>query len=189
MSEKTIQDQIAAVQLETAQLQLERQKEENAQYKARKAEKERQNAQRQEQLSIDRNNRVRTAALCTHRQGGTPRNPMKGKGPTALKRIKMPDGFTVLIACSICRLRKYSPHPMNKSPKRKKDESEAQAKARVEKYEADVIEFARLNEEAEDGLTAEATQPMDCGVKFRVTDADGRPVYRQRPCDSYALQM
>lgn len=184
-----IQAEIERVQLETALLNLEQAKIQNAQHVARTEEKKRFNAQRQNQLSIDRHGRIELSKRCSHRQGGTPRNPLKGKGPTSLNVVKMPDGFTKMITCSICRLRKFSPFPPDMSTKKKDGETAEQAKKRVAKFHADKKHFDWLLEKAQDGLTPEATQEMDCGVVIKVTDADGMPVYRPRPCDSYAMQF
>lgn len=184
-----MQAELDRIAVETAQLNLEEAKQRNAMFKAKAENKSRFNAQRQAQLGIDRNGRIQLAARCNHRQGATPKNPLKGKGPTSLNVVKMPDGFTLMIMCSICRLRAFSPFPPNQSPKRRKGETQDQADARVEKFHADKKRFDELLEQSQDGLTPEATEHMDCGVKIKVTDADGMPVYRPRPCDSYAMQF
>jgi hypothetical protein len=182
-------DELREIQLQTARLTLEEARDRIAVNTAKKAQKARMNAQRQGQLRIDNAGRREVARLCSHRQGATPKNPLKGKGPTALNVIKMPDGFTIMIQCSICRLNLYSPFPGNMSQKVKAGETKDDMKHRVEKFHADKKFFDLMLEKATEGLTEESTQAMDCGVKIRVTDADGMPVYRPRPSDSYALQF
>lgn len=184
-----MQTEIDRIALETALLNLEEAKERNAQQKAKAENKRRLNAQRQAQLGIDRHGRIEVSLRCNHRQGGTPRSPLKGKGPTSLNVVNMPDGFTKMITCSICRLRLFSPFPPDQSPKAKQGESDRQTKARVAKFHKDKKRFDDLMEKSQDGLTPEATMEMDCGVKIRVTNADGMPVFRPRPCDSYAMQF
>jgi hypothetical protein len=193
MADKSIQQQIAEAQLEREQILLEQTREQSAAYKAGKFQKARVNAQRQEQLAIDVRNRRAVSKQCNHRQGGTTRNPYKGKGKTSLNRVLLPDGFSKLIMCSICRLRLFSPFPLNKTPRPKRTatgvETSAQAAARVRKFHEDEKQFNKLWEDAEDSLTPEASQVMHCGVTFTVTDPDGMPIMKPRPCDTYALQM
>lgn len=183
------EEEMQRIQLETAKLTLEEAKERIAKSDGEKKRRARLNAQRQGQLRIDNAGRVELSKRCSHRQGGTPKNPLKGKGPTSLNVVKMPDGFTMMIQCSICRLNLYSPHPGNQSTKPKHGESSSDTKRRIAKFHTDKAYFDALLEKSQDGLTPESTQIMDCGVKLRVTDADGMPVLRPRPSDSYALQF
>jgi len=187
MDEEMKRQQLIHMRLQTEQLT-----ESNAQFLAKKAQRERTNRQRQAQLQTDRDGRKKLRNICNHRQGGTPKQPYRGKGPTSLNIVKMPDGFTVHIMCGICHGRWWSPFPPDQSQKPKfiraenRRETAREVQARVKKYREDKAEFDALMEKAEDGLTPESTTPMDCGVKIKVTDGDGMPVFRPRPSDLYA---
>jgi hypothetical protein len=173
-------------------LQTERLQIQNRQDLSAKDAAERRKAAMQAQLRGEAQNKVRMRTLCNHRQGNTPKKRYTGNGTTALKIAKMPDGITIKVHCLNCPAEWWNPMPTNQSPKAKflkklgRKETGDEVKARVEKYKADKIEFDKILALAEDGITEEQTTPMDPGVKMRVTDSDGLPVYRERPCDSYA---
>ncbi len=186
MAEKNLQAELDACALETAQLNLEEARDRNARMRAEKEDKSRRNKQRQQQLSNDLATRRILSSRCGHRQGGSPNNPLGGKGATALNVVKMPDGFTKLVMCSVCRLRVFSPHPRNQSQKVRDKETPAEAKARATKYQEDLAAFDKLLAMSKDTLTEEASQEMDCGVTITITNGDGIPVLPTRPCDSYA---
>lgn len=187
MAEKDTQARLDAIALRTAEINLERAEQEAGDYEARKRQKSRNNAQRQSQLVTTLRGDQKLSHRCNHRQGGTPKNPYKGNGDTALKVIKQPDGFTTLILCVICKLRCFSPHPNNRGKKVKPGENAEKAKARVAKYEADLVAFNLLLEKSEDSISSDFTQPMDCGITIERTDEEtGNPIYGARPCDSYA---
>ncbi len=192
MAEKNVQAELDAIALETAQLNLEEARDRNARILAEKAEKTRRNQQRQQQLGNHRSTKKIVSSRCTHRQGGSPGNPMGGKGPSALSVANMPDGFTKLIVCNICPLRLFSPHPRNMSRKPRhltaeaRMETKAEAEARANRYQQELAAFEKLLEMSKDKLTADAAQEMDCGVTFTITNEDGIPVLPTRPCDSYA---
>lgn len=180
------QKRLDAMVLREAEIRLQETEERIQRFDAQRADAKRMNAQRQEQLAIDLRGRKSVARQCSHRQGGTPKKPYAGKGDTALKKVTLPDGFSMLIMCAICRLRTFSPHPADQSKKLRKGETPAMAKARVAKWQKDTAEFAKLIEMSEDAKSAEMTEAMECGVTMSVTDADGAPVFRRRPCDTYA---
>lgn len=181
-----IEQEIKRVQLETARLQLDEQRDRNEHLKATKAEKSRRNMERQKQLRAEVSTRTQISNKCKHRQGGTPKNPLNGKGPTALNIAMMPDGFTKLIMCSVCRLRVFTPHPRNQSTKPRDGETAAQAKNRAGQYQDDLEYYNRLMEMAKDNLTEEGAQEMDCGTTIVLRDDEGREVLPTRPCDTYA---
>lgn len=164
----------------------------NQQDIATKASRERQTQQRQSQLRGEAQNKVKMRTLCNHRVGNTMKNRLKGDGKTALKVVKMPDGFTIKVHCMNCIAEWWSPMPTNKSPKAKflkklgRKETADEVKARIAKYEVDLAEFNAIYERAQDSLSEEQSTAMSPGVIMRVTDSDGLPVYRERPCDSYA---
>jgi hypothetical protein len=176
----------AQVQLEAARMTLDKTRGEVEDWKARRDQKIRQNAQRQTQLATDREEIARVARACTHRQGGSPKNPYGGKGQAALNVVIMPDHRTQLITCTICRLRVFSPNERNMARNPRPGELKEQATARVARYMEDRREFDRLLELAADKLTPEAAAPMHCGVTFTFMSGDGQEVLMPRPCDSYA---
>ncbi len=181
--------EIKRVELETKQLELEAARDRNTATKAQKADSARKNRQRQAQLKIDRDTRKQMAAQCNHRCGASPTNPFEGdeQGDTTLMVALMPDGFTKLIMCyGACRLRFFSPHPLDGATKRRAGETQEECTARVKGYKADVEEFDRLLALAKKKKSAEARAPMDCGTTISVTNEEGLPVQRRRPCDSYA---
>lgn len=180
--------EIKRVELETAQLNLEEARDRNVRLKHEKADRTRKNEQRQSQLATDRHNRrVLRDKTCSHRQGGSPASPFKGKGDSALNIFNMPDGFTQLVKCVICRGEWWSPHPSDQATAQRPEESAKERDARVAKYKSDLAAFNEIKAKAEDKLTIEAAQPMDCGVTFTTTNTEtGAPVLRRRPCDSYA---
>ena len=182
------QAKIQEIALETAELDLEEAKDRNARLKADKADKSRKNKQRQGQLHIDRSNRRQLRDhTCSHRQGGSPRNQYKGKGDSALSVFNMPDGFTQLVKCIICRGEWWSPHPADQAQKPRDGETAGECRARVAQYRDDYEEFQRVLALAMDKLTEEAAQPMECGVTITTTNLEtGAQTLRRRPCDSYA---
>lgn len=180
-----VQAKLAQVQLEQAEMQLEQTRESVEAWKNQKEELSRRNAQRQKQLKMDINERASQAKGCTHRQGGSFGNPTGGKGPSALTTVILPDE-RVLIMCSICPMRVFSPFPGNGARRQRRGESKEAAEARVARYQQEVAEFEALSAEARDKLTEEAAQPMHCGKTFRFLDGDGNQVQMPAPCDSYA---
>lgn len=173
--------------LREAEMRLEMTEETVTAYQNTKADRERKNRQRQAQLATDRANLKALSKQCSHRQGGSPKNPYKGKGDSALNVFNMPDGFTKVVKCIVCRGVMWSPHPADQAKNQRLGESAAERDARVAKYEADLAEFDRLYEMAKDKLTEEAAQEMECGTTISTTDLNtGAPILRRRPCDSYA---
>lgn len=191
MAEKTMQQQLEEVQLKTAQMNLKIAERELQRFEATERSKSSQNAQRQAELASKVQGRARVAAQCAHRQGASQKNRYKGKGDTTLKKVRMPDGFTVLIHCAICRLAKFSPHPYDQNLEPQKDfrtgkmETAAEARARVAKWKADTEAFNELLEKSEESKSDEYSSTMDCGNTFEVKDSKGMPVYRRRPSDFY----
>lgn len=178
------------VMLERERLDLDEAKDRNAQRMQMKAANSLKNKQRQAQLQTDLHNRDTISAGCSHKQGGSPSNQYGGKGATALKLVYLPDGFTELIMCAICRLRRFSPHPMNQAKKIFEGENATARDARVAKYRADKDAFDALRELTKDTLTPEAAIPMHCGVTIQTTNLEtGMPTMRPRPCDSYAVAL
>lgn len=180
-----IEAQIKQIELETAQIRLEQMKEENETYRQRKAARLRANEQNLAQLRADHAEKRQVIKGCTHRQGGSPGRERKGSGPSALRVVILPDERQ-LVMCANCPLRVFSPLPTNRDPKARKDETAAQAKARVAKYERDLEEFEKLAALSQDQLTPEAAQPMHCGKTFRFLGKDGNNMVMPAPCDSYA---
>jgi hypothetical protein len=175
----------AEIQLKQAEMQLEQTEDTVAQWKNDREQKARRNKQRQGQLKIDINEKAGQARGCTHRQGGSLRQPYKGKGPSSLQIVIMPDERE-LIMCSICPLRVFSPFPGDGSRRKRAGETQGQADHRVEKYADDLAEFNALKELASDKLTEEAASAMHCGKTFKFQDNEGNQVQVPAPCDSYS---
>lgn len=178
------------IELEAAELRLEETREATVLRKAERGQKARKVEMSQATLSAARRNAKNLSRACKHRQGGESGQIYKGKGPTALKVEKMPDGFTVRIRCLNCPLRLTSPLPSNGVRKQRKGESEAQRDARLKTFEAQTERFQKFYEMSqEDALTAEAAQPMEPGTTFKISDEDGNQIFKARPSDSYAMEM
>jgi hypothetical protein len=190
-SSKSMKQQLEEVQLKTALMNMKLAERALQQFEAKEASKSMQNAQRQSELASKTRGRAQVAAKCSHKQGASPKNIYKGKGDTTLKKVKMMDGFTVLIHCAICRLAVFSPHPYDQNPEPQKDfrtgkmESQAQASLRVKKWHKDTERFDELLEQSEESKSDEYSSIMDCGNTFEVKDGRGMPVYRRRPSDLY----
>lgn len=191
MAEKSMQQQLEEIQLKTAQMNMKIAQRALENFEAQERSKSTQNAQRQSELASKMRGRFAVAAKCSHKQGASPKNIYKGKGDTTLKKVRMMDGFTILIHCAICRLAVFSPHPYDQNPEPQKNfrtgkmETAEQAKARVVKWNADTAAFAVLLEKSEESKSDEYSSTMDCGNTFEVKDHKGIPVYRRRPSDFY----
>lgn len=178
------------VEFEAAELRLEETREATALRKAERGQKARKVEMSQATLSAARRNAKNLSRSCKHRQGGESGQIYKGKGPTALKVEKMPDGFTIRIRCLNCPLRLTSPFPPDGVKKQRKGESADQRDARLEQFEAQKARFEKFYEMSqENALTAEAAQPMEPGTTFKISDEDGNQIFKPRPSDSYAMEM
>lgn len=173
----------AEIQLQRAEMELEQTEQSVAQFKADKEARSRRNAQRQTQLRIDINEKAATARRCTHRQGGSLKNPYGGKGPSALQLVILPDERE-LIMCAVCPMRVFSPFPGDGARRPRKGETEKEAEARVQKYARDLADFEALREESNNKLTEDGA--MHCGKTFKFLDGDGNQVQVPAPCDRYA---
>ena len=121
MAETSIQDQIAAVQLETAQIELEEAKFRNAAFKAAQETSRRNRENRQAELQQLRANEVAKTVGCRHRQGGFSDTPyQKGNGPSCVSAHKMPFG-EVRLQCNRCAIEVYEPNPAQQSDKSYRD--------------------------------------------------------------------
>lgn len=189
--EKTMAEQLEEITLKTAQMNMKIAERALQKFEAQERSKSSQNAQRQSELASKVRGRTQVAARCSHKQGASPKNIYKGKGDTTLKKVKMMDGFTILIHCAICRLAVFSPHPYDQNPEPQRNfrtgkmETKDEAKTRIEKWKADTAAFAVLLEKSEDAKSDEYSSTMDCGNTFDVKDGKGMPVYRRRPSDFY----
>jgi hypothetical protein len=191
MAEKTMREQLEEIQLKTAEMNMKIAQRDLEKFEAAEKSRSTQNAQRQSELASKVRGRAAVSAKCSHRQGASPKNIYKGKGDTTLKRVRMMDGFTILIHCAICRLAVFSPHPYDQNPEPQKNfrtgkmETKDQARERVGKWKSDTEAFAVLMEKSEDSKSDEYSSVMDCGNTFEVKDGKGMPVYRRRPSDFY----
>lgn len=178
------------IQLESEELRLEETREATTLRKAERVQKARKVEMSQATLSTARRNANNLSQSCKHRQGGESGNIYKGKGPTALKVEKMPDGFTIRIRCLNCTLRLTSPFPPDGFKKQRKGESEDQRDARLKNFELRKKRFEKFYEMSQEAaLTAESAQPMEPGTTFKILDEDGNQIYKPRPSDSYAMEL
>lgn len=176
------------IQLEAEELNLEETRQASAERKALSSYKARQRNLRQANTQSQVQAARKLANLCSHRQGGQNGDMYKGKGPTALKVEKHPDGFTLQIRCLACPLKIVSPIPSDASKKLKKGELAEERQARLEKFAEDKARFDKYYAMSqEDALTTDAAAAMECGTTFKVTDEDGNQIYKPRPSDSYAM--
>lgn len=194
--------EIEKIQLETARLNLDEARESNAQRIARKAQADRLFKERQRGFAAATANRLKMRdEQCSHKQGGSPNDPLSGTGKSALGVTRMPDGWTKMIKCLVCRGEWFTPHPYNMRIEPfpagfhmaggivlEREETQGQAKRRVAKYHKDAKQFNDMLKHAKDKLTPEAAQEMDCGTTHTLTNQQtGVTVYPWRPCDSSAL--
>lgn len=195
--------ELEKIQLETAKLNLDQARDDNAKRVAEKKQRERVMAERQRGFSAATANRVKMRdEQCAHRQGGSMSNPMEGTGKSALGVNRMPDGWTKLIKCLVCRGDWSTPHPyfmrIDPFPKGfhmpggiilERAESEASVAARLELYREDVTNFEKLLKHAKDKLTEDAAREMDCGNVHILTNMQtGVQVYPWRQCDTEFMQ-
>jgi hypothetical protein len=191
MAEKSMAEQLEEVQLKTALMNMRIAEQAVEKFEAEERAKSVQRKDRQAGFRSKVRGRANIAAGCSHKAGASQKNIYKGKGDTTLKKVRMMDGFTLIIHCAICRLMVFSPHPYDRNPALQKNihtgkmETAAQAKARVEKWTADTAKFEKLLEQSEESKSDEYSSTMDCGNTFTVTDEQGLPVFRRRPSDFY----
>jgi hypothetical protein len=189
MAKQTMEDldlEIKRIQHEAALITLEQARDSNEAYKASKEVRSRQNKQRQGQLRADLVEKAAAIKGCTHRQGGGPGGrERKGKGPSALRVVFLPDERE-LVMCANCPLRVFSPFPRLASKDLLEGETQADRKARLSTYAEERAEFEELLEKAADQLTPEAAAPMHCGKQFKFIGRNGNQVMMPAPCDEYA---
>lgn len=193
--------EIDRIALETAQLNLDEARDANAKRIAEKKIRERVFAERQRGMKSAAKTRAELSARCLHNQGGPMNNPYESDGKSALGVLKMPDGWTLMIKCPICRGEWFTPHTnyMRKEPFPARyhmpggvilevAETKRAAEIRVAKYHKDVEEFNRLLKEAKRKLTPEAAQVMDCGTTHQLINMEtGQEVRAWRACDASAM--
>lgn len=192
------QTELEKIQLETAMLDRDEAVERNKQRLAQKAQSERLFKERQRGFAATTASRIKMRdEQCTHRQGGAMSNPMEGNGKSALGVSRMPDGWTKMIKCLVCRGDWFTPHPyfmredafpagfhMPGGIVLEREESKPEVAARLRLYKEDSARFVELLKHAKDKLTPEAAQEMDCGTVHVLTNMKtGVQVYPWRQCD------
>lgn len=170
MSVEELQRQLAAVQLETAQLQLEQQREANMTLKQQREARSRLNRQRQAQLAKEAATTAAIQAMCLHKQGGGPDDVYEGDGKSALVLSRIFFANNYLIQCPRCDLALQRPHPALKSKKLRDGETASERDTRVKKYNEDLAHYNKLLAEAK----SNKLRPM-LGPTFEFTDEDGTP--------------
>jgi len=197
MTDEEKRRDILDAQHKKAQLDLDETIDSNNQRQQRKAVMQRANAERQAGFVAGKKGRQKAFETCTHRQGGIPNQPSKTRAPnpSLLTVMRMPDGFTKVIACSACRGQRATPHPylrrtdpfpagfhMPSGVILERAETSQEVKARLKKYAEDTEEFKALLELAQDKLTD--VPEMDCGTTHDLINSEtGMKVYPWRPFD------
>jgi hypothetical protein len=168
----------------------------NAQRQQTKAVKQRVNAERQWGFETRRAGQERRFALCTHRQGGALNElEVDENNQAALTVLKMPDDFTVIVSCLVCRGSRVSPHPylMRKLPFPagfhmpggvilEKAETAGEVRDRLAKFADDTEEFNALLKLSKKKLAK--VPAMDCGATHILTNSEtGEKVYPWRQSD------
>jgi hypothetical protein len=158
-----LQQQVLKVQLETAQIALEQQKEQNEQWKARREATSRNNKRRQAQLARDRKVMTATQRACRHRQGGRHENIKRGTGASSLTRSEIFFQGNFLIQCNRCGLKMQRPHPLLRKIDRKL-------------YDKAMEEYNYLLAQSEEN----ELEPMH-STTFTFTRDDGTPIIPRDP--------
>jgi hypothetical protein len=195
--------ELERIQTETAKLDLDEAIERNKQRLAQKAQSERLFKERQRGFAAAAANRAKMRdEQCNHRQGGSMSNPMEGNGKSALGVTRMPDGWTKVIKCLVCRGDWATPHPyfmrqdsfpvgfhMPGGAITDRLESKGEIAARLALYKDDMERFAQLLKDSKDKLSDEAKQEMDCGTVHTLTNMQtGVQVYPWRQYDVDFMQ-
>ena len=202
--------EILEAQHKAALLNLDELLDTNAQRQQAKAVKLRVNEERQRGFKTLRDGREVRFMECSHRQGGK-LGQLKARdtNQSALMVMKMPDDFTTIIYCLICKVPRVSPHPYLRRTMPfpagfhvtatgivlEKQETPAQVRERLIRFAWDTERFNALLELSRDKLVE--VPVMDCGTVHHLTRSDtGERVYPWRQSDmwpyepaGYALAM
>ena len=123
------------------------------------------NKRRMTELAEGRRVMEATQKKCRHMSGGKPGNILRGGGVgsfSILTRALMPDGVTVLLQCSRCRLKLYPP-------------TEREKKEDPKKYLADLKHYNELLDQANEA----DLEPLR-GPTFLFKNAEGIPFIPER---------
>jgi len=176
--------ELKRTQLAEAKLRLELTKRNLEEFEAAERERERNKRQTQFQLETETQNLRTTQEQCLHKQGAPCRRPLKGTKESALRLIKLPDGFSMVIHCPICRMKVFSPHPDDRLTARREGETEAQMQARIAKFEADTARFRELLAVVESIEVGGDAVELDTGTEVTFRNArTGNPIYPRRAWD------
>jgi len=177
--------EILQAQHEKALLDLDETKETSAQRQQQKAQKSRANAERQQGFKTAQKNQEERFRRCTHRQGGDLNQlDVRETNQSALMVMKMPDDFTVVISCPVCRNKRVSPHPylQRKTPFPagyhvtatgvilERAETKKEVAERIAKYAFAKAEFDGLLKQSRDKLVK--VPDMDCGTVHILTNSE-----------------
>ena len=177
--------EILEAQHKKAMLDLDETIDTNAQRTQQKAVKARVNAERQKGFETVRQSQEERFRRCTHRQGGKMNQlDVRQTNQSALMVMKMPDDFTIVISCPVCRGRRVSPHPylQRKQPFPagyhvtatgiilEKAETASEVADRLAKYADDKEEFDALLKMSRDKLVE--VPDMDCGTVHILTNTE-----------------
>jgi hypothetical protein len=107
-----LQREIAKVELRDKQLKLKQTQRSLDEYEEAERRRHLANQQRMDELKSAQQQRFAVIRNCKHKSGGSPHKIHRGGGKNAfsiITRAKMPDGVTILLQCSRCRLMMYTP--------------------------------------------------------------------------------
>jgi hypothetical protein len=200
-TKEQIEQELAAVMLQSAQLDLDEKIESNRTRLAQKTQRERMMRERMTNLKIGRDSLRENAEKCEHLQGAPIASPLEGgdERQSMLVVTRMPDGWSRLIYCANCRGQWWTPHPrfMQEEPFKagtkmpagvilEVDETRAEAAARVRKFNADTEKFTELLKKAKKKLSDEAKQEGDSGTTHtNIMKRTGQQVFPWRACDQW----
>lgn len=157
----------------------------NTQRAQRKAVTARVNEERQRGFKTLAQSQEERFRRCTHRQGGKMHQlDVRETNQSALMVMKMPDDFTIVISCPVCRGKRVSPHPylQRKMPFPAgyhvtatgvildRAETASEVADRVAKYNDDKEEFDALLKMSRDKLIE--VPDMDCGTVHILTNTE-----------------
>jgi hypothetical protein len=155
------------VELQTKRLQLAQAKRSNEEYEQREEQRHRNNKMRQAQLAGIAAAEQSMVAQCYHKSGGYPKNILHGGGSNSfslITRAVMPDGVTILLQCSRCRMKLYPP-------------TQKLRKADPKQYKADLQKFNDLLKLSEE---AGAPDNVIMGPTFAFKNEEGVPFIPER---------
>lgn len=196
-TEEQLRREILEADHEAKLLSLDELKETSAERKQRKNISQQIFSERQAGFRNRDNAQQKRFNECPHLQGGSLNDPNDADpaNPSALTVMRMPDDFTKIVSCIVCKGWRATPHPylqrktafpkgfhMANGIVLERDETPAEVRARLAKFKADSEEFETLLKQSRKKKTK--VPDMDCGTVHILTNTEtGEKVYPWRPFD------